>query len=351
MPSNMQPMSPMSPRYNFYTITHVRALNLEEGNSKPEVLNEILAKLDTILSLKPDSNRSDANALLLDISKKKLALKLAIKTIQENMNHGGENYFHDKHYYGKFEPGRNIKKGESAVELFNSIINDSLLCDDGQSLKSKIEYLCCHSNSPIKDRKISLYKTNYTNHAKLLRNHIVKFTPSSFNVSFDQSGKTISDFTSSDIQNLRAENNHGSHIITISTVNSINPTPAFAGKWCVKIAPDKVNKLTDIMKNSWTRVLSKFFLKIEIFLMDDEARNLDQATEETNEPEMFDIDFYVADYTNKECVKKAYAALVKIGIIQKNQEINFKKEQGIMEDNSQEILFTSMQIDAYYQFT
>ena len=340
----MLPTSRLSPKFN--TITAVRNLNNKSGKSKPQVLNDVQKKLENILSINPVINRGNSAAMLFDVPQKKLAIKLAIKMIQENMNHGGTEYFNDENYYGEIHNASNVSLGAKA--LFNSIMDGSQRCEDGESLKSKLEFLCCHRNTLITNRKFSFYKTNYTNSAKELRRQVENFVPGSCNVVFDRSGRPLSNFVSPDIRNLDVQRNHGSSIITFSTQGASNYDPYRAGKWCAEIKPENINIVMGIMRNLWPSTLSEVFLVMKVFLVEGNNTYLDPKTGERGKPKTFNAIFYIGDYRNKRNVTEAYNALVKAGIITQNQNINFKREQETMV-GSDGFLFSFDTMDQYYQ--
>ncbi len=78
------------------------------------------------------------------------SVKLAVKTIQENINYKGKNYFTNKTYYGEIDR-----------DFFEVLV--------GGGLKSQLEEVCVHRNSILGDRKLSFWGTNYTSSANELR--------------------------------------------------------------------------------------------------------------------------------------------------------------------------------------
>ncbi|MFN7095671.1 MAG: hypothetical protein ACK4M7_09940, partial [Burkholderiales bacterium] len=91
----------------------------------------------------------------------KKAVLLSIKTIQENINHGGISYFNNANYYGEITD-------RDAQALCKALIG-------GEEVNKKdLELICRHENvyGINKDIKWSYWKTNYTNSANELRNFI-----------------------------------------------------------------------------------------------------------------------------------------------------------------------------------
>jgi hypothetical protein len=86
------------------------------------------------------------------------SVKLCIKTMQENINHEGTNYFTNSKYYGDFDQ-----------EFFDILIND-------KTTKSQLEEICVHRNSILRDRKLSFWGTNYTFSANEFQNWLNKLS-------------------------------------------------------------------------------------------------------------------------------------------------------------------------------
>lgn len=322
-------------------ITETRAAN--SAKAKSEVLQQIQTVLkEEVFSLDPAVTRirniDSARATMLQ---KKMAVKLAVKMIQENMNHGGSNYFTDSDYYGRITD-------PAAIRLFNEIMDGTLQCGGGgESLKSKLEYICCHRNTLFTNRKYSFYKTNYTDSADALRQFIDSCAPGSSRVIFNGAGKQLTDIVDDDVQNLSVEGNHGMLFINIAMDVSYTHSMDGLGKWCVAIAPDRINALMGQMKDAWPSTLSRHLLELKVFLVAGNKGYWDPKTQTTVKPETFNAIFYVADYKNKRQVKQAYDALVSAGIIDRGQNIGFKLEMETAQGGG-EFLFTASVMDDYY---
>ena len=94
------------------------------------------------------------NKEILDI---KNGILLAIKTVQENLNNKGNDYFKDLDYYHELD--------KNGVLAYNRLINENI-----EDLKN----ICYHTNfNPFSpDRKFSFFGTNYTKTAINLRNKL-----------------------------------------------------------------------------------------------------------------------------------------------------------------------------------
>lgn len=100
----------------------------------------------------------------------KLVTKLVLKTVQENINHEGKNYFKNRNYYdAEYNKKCNTKNKKvlndaEAKKLFDVLTND-------ENIKH-LEIICAHRKFGWGERKFSFWGTNYTNTASALRNFI-----------------------------------------------------------------------------------------------------------------------------------------------------------------------------------
>ena len=120
-------------------------------------------KLDARERLKSNLTEYLNNTKVKDIhefNQLKAAVKLAIKTIQENINHKGKSSFTNSGYYGNIT-------SDNARGLFNHITTD-------ERLKEDLELVCAHQSGG--NRKYGFFnKTNYTSGADNLKTFIDDF--------------------------------------------------------------------------------------------------------------------------------------------------------------------------------
>lgn len=105
------------------------------------------------------ANEDEKNEKLNQLKK---AVLLSIKSIQENINHGGIAYFNDANYYGQITD-------IDAQEIFRALTSRA------RPNKKDLVLICRHEKvyGANKDLKWSCWKTNYTNSAQELRNFIL----------------------------------------------------------------------------------------------------------------------------------------------------------------------------------
>lgn len=106
--------------------------------------------------------RNSFNALLQEnagdnvgTALKRNAILLAIKVVQECVNHSGNSWFNDDQYYGNFDHA-----------LFNTLV------DASNVYLEHLENVCRHENAPLGNFKFSLFGTNYTGTADKLRQFV-----------------------------------------------------------------------------------------------------------------------------------------------------------------------------------
>ena len=118
-------------------------------NDKKNPYNNVNTKINELLEKSSQNNYDDI----------KNGILLAIKTVQENLNHEGTKYFFQENYYGEL--------GQNGIDAFNTLTSGDNLRD--------LEKICYHRKSYNifnSDIKYSFYKTNYTDTAIKLRNEL-----------------------------------------------------------------------------------------------------------------------------------------------------------------------------------
>ena len=123
--------------------------NVISKNDKKNPYNNVNTKINELLDKSSQNNYDDI----------KNGILLAIKTVQENLNHEGTKYFFQENYYGEL--------GQNGIDAFNTLTSGDNLRD--------LEKICYHRKSYNifnSDIKYSFYKTNYTDTAIKLRNEL-----------------------------------------------------------------------------------------------------------------------------------------------------------------------------------
>jgi hypothetical protein len=145
------------------TPSRTRIERLEHGPIKQRAqamsnLQEFISDF-IIKKTKVVANEDDKNEKLNQLKK---AVLLSIKSIQENINHGGIAYFNDANYYGQITD-------IDAQEIFRALTSRA------RPNKKDLVLICRHEKvyGANKDLKWSCWKTNYTNSAQELRNFIL----------------------------------------------------------------------------------------------------------------------------------------------------------------------------------
>ncbi len=145
------------------TFVEVKTYQPVDKATKKEHLTAII----DVLRRAFDTDRSEGRETTI-------ASKLVTRVIQKLMNHANSYYFkpEDNKFFGEIT-------NKNAIQFFDGIMNENGLTYEvnGEffSLKNGIERLCTHTNTLGFNKKLELFKTNYTDEAIELRDFIKSY--------------------------------------------------------------------------------------------------------------------------------------------------------------------------------